>query len=464
VRDPRSSHVSWWRAPEWIFALFATLGGLMLIALIPPLAGGNEQLNFQRVAGIVAGELLIAPVALPGGIAGLLEITNRRFPEGAKPPYHYSRADFERVASLDLGADRPRRVQPSPIAVLHPVSYLPQVVAVAIGERAGLKPLVLFYVGRVTGLIAAILLTFGAIRIAPAYKFSFAAVALLPPVLFSRSTLDADQLTNGLAFLFLALVFREMAANGPVRPARIAAMALVAFFFAQAKSAYLLLPLLAFAIPERRFASPHARMRACALIALPGILATAAWMVLIKLTYFDAARYRTWSGVVDPHAQFALIMSHPLGFAMTLLRTIFATPFLPKIMVDFLGVFGPPVTMPVLFFPALAILLAGALLSDAPASHGVLRSPATRVLALAIAALTIVIILTLLYLQWTAYRARVVQGFNGRYIYPLAPLAFLVVPAAGRPVLGLCAAKWVAMLGALSLCGTCWVTWQTYFA
>ena len=40
--------------------------------------------------------------------------------------------------------------------------------------------------------------------------------ALLPTILFTRSTLDADQFTNGLAFLFLALTFGEIAAAGRI--------------------------------------------------------------------------------------------------------------------------------------------------------------------------------------------------------------------------------------------------------
>jgi uncharacterized membrane protein len=205
-------------------------------------------------------------------------------------------------------------------------------------------------------------------------------------------------------------------------------------------------------------------MLACALICLPGIVASAGWMVLLKLTYFDAARYRTWSGVVDPHAQFAWLAAHPLAFAATLLRTIFATPFIPKAIFDSLGVFGPPVAMPFLFFPALAILLAGAGLSDGPLARSALQSRRTRLLALAVSAATILIILTLLYLQWTAYGLHIVQGFRGSYLYPLAPLALLAVPASGTPVLSLSAGKWVLLLGTISLCGTCLITWQTYLA
>lgn len=452
----------WWLAPEWLFAFFATVGGLILIALIPPLAGGNEQLNFQRVAGVVSGEYLVGPVAMPGGVADLLDITDKRFPEGAKPPYHYLRADFSRLSALTLRADQPKLVQPSPIAVLHPISYVPQLAAVSAAEAVGARPLVLFYAGRLAGLLAALLLTFAAIRVIPAHKHGLAAIALLPPILFSRATLDADQMTNGLAFLFIALLYREIVADEPIRGARIAMLAAAAFVLAQAKSAYLLLPFLALAIPTARFASRRDRLLACALIVVPGILASVAWMLAIKLSYFDAARYRTWSGVVDPHAQFALVVAHPLEFALTLLRTIFATPFIPRVIMEFLGVFGPPVALPMPFYPALAIMLVAAILSGTGST--VLPTRSMRPLSLAIAAATILIVLTLLYLQWTAYGLHVVEGFRGSYLYPLAPLVLLAVPAAGRPVLGLRGEGWLLALGLTSLCGTLWLTWQTYLA
>lgn len=451
-------------APEWLFLIFALVGGLILVALIPPLAGGNEEMNFQRASMVANGHLLVKPAALPGGIADLLDITDRTFTEGAQPPLHYSRQQLDQVAALKLRANQPRIVQPNPIAVLNPVAYLPQAPAMAIGEEIGLTPLAIFYLGRLAGLVTGIALTFFAIRIVPAHKYGLAAIALLPPILFSRSTLDADQLTNGLAFLFLAITIREIAANGPIRARTIGGLALAAFLLAQAKSAYLLLPLLTLAIPAERFASAGRKAAACTLIALPGILASLGWMLLLKLTYFTDLTYRTWSGVVQPHQQLAAVLGHPFGYAAIVFRTLFTTPFIPRVIVEFFGVFGPPVQLPVILIIGIAALAMLAMLSGERVPAPVLRAWSARTLAIAIAVTTLLIILTLLYLQWTRLGGAVIDGFNGRYLYPLAPLVLLFMSTGGRRLFGLTSSGWLVSLGIVSLGATLWMTWWTYLA
>jgi uncharacterized membrane protein len=310
--------------------------------------------------------------------------------------------------------------------------------------------------------MAGIALTFFAIRIIPVYKHSLAGVALLPPMLFSRSTLDADQLTNGLAFLVLALTIRAIATRESLRPRTTGALSLGAFLLAQAKSAYLLLPLQALAIPATRFGSRRAKAIACSIICLPGIAASAVWMLLLKRGYFAEIKYRTWSGIVEPDAQVERVLSDPLAYAGTLLETVFGTAFAPNAVVHFLGVFGPPVMLPVLIIVTLGFLLIATVMTDERASEPQLRSPAVRLLAAGISAATLVLILTLLYVQWTHLGSPVVHGFSGRYLYPLVPLFLLLAPFVGRPLFGVRADFWLLALALLSAAATLWLTWATY--
>ena len=454
-----------WQSPEGLFALLAVIGGLVLIALIPPMGGGNERYNFHRAASVASGNLMVGPAVLPGGIPEFVETSRKTFREGMNPPYSYSRADFEEVASIPLQADEPRILQSDPIAVLHPISYLPQVPAIAVGQVLSLSPLVLFYLGRFAGLLAGVALAFYAIRMIPIHKHSLAAIALLPPVLFTRSTLDADQFTVGLALLFLALVIREIAARGRMTGRMLSVLAIGAFILAQAKSAYLLLPLLSLAIPVSRFSSMRAKVLACAIICLPGILASAVWMITLKLTYFDnIAQYRTWSGVVRPGEQMQFILSQPIDYARVVLTTVFSTPFIPKTVLEFLGTFGPAVSLPLLFYPIAGVLIAGVIYSEVRLPEGALTNWRTRAFATGIAAATILIILTLLYLQWTQYREPRIDGFQGRYLYPVIPLFLLALPTAGRPFLALAAPYWLLTLGLFSIAATWWQTWTTYLA
>jgi uncharacterized membrane protein len=308
-------------------------------------------------------------------------------------------------------------------------------------------------------------LTFAAIRAVPVHKHALAAVALLPPILFNRSTLDADQFTVGLAFFFLALVIREIAGTGRIGTRTLAAMAIGAFILAQCKSAYLLLPLLSLAIPVSRFGSVKSKFLACALICLPGIIASFAWMIALKLSYFDnILQYRTWSGVVRPQDQMQLILSQPLGYASIVLTTIFATSFIPKTVLEFLGAVGPAGPLPLAFYPVALTLLAGVIFSGPRITAPALTSSRLRSFAIGIAAATVLIVLTLLYVQWTRYLGPVIEGFQGRYLYPLAPLLLLVIPAAGKPFFNIPARGWLLAIGVLSIGATWSKAWAAFYA
>lgn len=447
-------------APEKLFLVAAIAGGLLLVALIPPVAGGNEQMNFRRVVSIANGHALVEPATVPGGIPQFLRVAERRFGEGARPPYGYSRSDFADAAAVALRPSQPAEIKPNPISVLSPASYLPQVPAVWLAQRLGLSPLAIFYSGRLAGLAAAIALIFFAIQTIPFHKHTLAAVALLPPLLFSRSTVDGDVFTVGIAFLFLALTMREIGGRGRISTPMIIGLALAAFFLAQAKSAYLLLPLLALAIPAERFGGGRRKALACAFIILPGLAASIAWLLIVKQTYLAGMTYRTWSGIADPDRQFALILANPFGYALVLLKTVFATILVPRATIDLLGVFGPPVVAPVFVFAAMALLLGATAASDRGAAFGW----RTRGLAVTLAAATVAIILTTVYMQWTRVGAPAVEGFNGRYLYPLAPLALLAIPSRAKRVFGLGASAWLLLLAIVSVPATLWVTAQTYWA
>lgn len=448
--------------PEYIFLFFAMLAGLALLVMITPFAGGNERMNYQRAVLIAGGHVQIAPAALPGGIQQILELTDKLLPEGTATRFRFTPEQDQQLRSIRLERDRPAVVPPNAIAVLHPVAYLPQVPAMAAGMQLDLSPLQLFWLGRAAGLAVGIMLTFWAIRVAPRNRYLLAAVALMPQMLFSRTTLDADQLTNGLAFLFLALLMREIVEEGRIPARRIAALAITAFLFAQAKSAYLLLPLLALAIPAERFESARQRTGAMVLIMLPGLIGSLAWMLILRHGYFAEAAYQTWSGIVVPDRQVQAVLSSPLDYVAVLLRTVFTTAFIPKAIFDFLGAFGPPVSVPLWFDLAIINLFVALLVAEPQVAGGKLDRAPLRLAAAGLSLVSVVIILTLLYVQWTRVGAPVIDGFNGRYLYPLAPLAVLMARGRGEPLLRLSAAHWLCVAGVLSVGATLWTTAQTY--
>jgi len=278
--------------------------------------------------------------------------------------------------------------------------------------------------------------------------------------MFGRSTVDADPFTNGLAFLFGATVLREMTGTGPIRSHRVYELAGMSFVLAQCKSAYLFLPLMMAAIPAARFASRGHRFGVLTAAVVPGAIASFAYMLALKFTYFAGIRYVTWAGEVAPDAQTAAILADPLGYVVVLLRSVFTTDLLPTTVLGFIGIFGPPVYMFFLFYPLIILTLLGVVLAD-PQRRGEIAGT-TQLLFAGLCAVSTLIVLTLLYLQWTGLGGRVILGFQGRYLYPLLPMLIAFVPTRQLALLGWEVRPWFMAHAVLCSSAVLWTTWATY--
>jgi len=449
--------------PEYLFLAFGGLASLILLILIPPLAGGNEPNNFQPVAAVAAGHVLIEPASVPGGIVKLLDASNRQFPENTPPPYHYSMAKLRALASIPLSRESPATLNPNAITVLNPISYIPQVVVYWTGLALDFSPLALFYLGRIAGALSGLLLTFLAIRRMPFHRYGMAALALLPTIVFSRTTLDADQITHGIAFYFVANAFAAMVEPRKLSCRALTTLVVSGLLIAQSKSAYFVLLQLVLAIPVARYGSRLRWLFASALIALPGTALNIAWMVALKHTYVAGLHYYTWAGHVYPDGQTAFILQHPLAYLGVLVRTIFTTNLIPLTLLGFIGIFGPPVAMPVVFYAVLVAALFCVLAGEGDAGSPSVPTAAKWLTASAFIS-GFVLLLTLIYIKWDSPGASVIQGFQGRYLFPLAAPALTCLPRSGsRAYLGLGVASWTAILAATSLFGTVFVTWTTYW-
>jgi hypothetical protein len=83
-------------------------------------------------------------------------------------------------------------------------------------------------------------------------------------------------------------------------------------------------------------------------------------------------------------------------------------------------------------------------------------------LALAAFAATFALILTLLYVQWTGFGAPTVQGFQGRYLYPVLSGLLMALPRRPAVLFGLSTTAWIAALAATATATTLAMTVSTY--
>jgi uncharacterized membrane protein len=424
--------------------------------LFPPLSVADEPGHFYRAVAITSGELLAE--RRPDGKVGavLPSSLERLVPElgvgELLPREPARRVDLQRVrAALGWPLDpADRRFVEFPTAALYPaVVHLPQALGVAAGRLLGLGPLWLVYLGRAGNLVVCTLVLAAAIRIATLGRWALCLLALTPMAVSSRASLSADGLTTAHAFLLVGAIARlAWGEVATIDRARLLAV-LVASLVALTKVPYAVL-LLTFAIvPRERW--ELARHRLLWSLGAGAVLAGLAFSVWTARTYETILRPG-----VDPGRQVLVAFAEPLRFAV-LVAEHYAR-YLPRYVAQGIGIqLGwLDVRLPVPPLCAYGIVFLGfALLAGTP---GVIVRWWQRAVAAAGIAASAVLVAASQYASWTPLRADFIDGVQGRYFLPVAPLLVLALhrrPAGEPPARAL--ALIVAVLHVL-VTGVAW--WQ----
>lgn len=419
---------------------FLVLGlpiGLFLAFLIPPSQGLDEPNHFFRVYSISSGNLVdpmnggrtgaVLPACVKDYALGL-------YSEGRQPvPFHL--AEFLRAPAGC--SSKPDIFQPfENTAIYSPVSYLPQVLGVSLGRRLGLSLPLVFYMGRLAGLLGFCALVYLALRLIPRGKAVLLAVALLPMSLTLAAEYSADGMTIALALLTIAGLVRCCVVDDATWRS-FALTAAAAAALALSKDAYWLLAAMLLLVPARLFPSPAVSVAA----RFGALLAIAALSIAWYLQVRDVSIAAGMSPGVDAHSQLTFIFDHPSHFARTVAQTLvgaqagyFAwTGFVSWIGFSRSAAAGTPQPPPI-------VVVIGYFLVVEGYRRSVLRpftwSTATGLRALfpvAVVLATAVLIVAVGYVTASPVAAPWVW-IQGRYFLPLAavPLVSLVMLNRGR--------------------------------
>ena len=380
----------------------AAVLGVAYVFITPPLEVPDETYHFWRPLFIAGGQLMPQHRAgpdsgtIPLGAQNLAYIMFTQKTGQGK----YTRAQMRLAWQLGAGLDRPKLVRfPNWYT---PVPYIPQTLAAGLLQWFGVRPLLVFYLGRLFNLAVALVLMALAMRAAPDFAAPLAAVTLLPMTMAQFSSWSADALTIALAALLTALLLGERAPRATIA---------VAFLLALCKPAYFLIALLVLAT----------RYRPAIKAAIAG--ASAAGTAL-SMAYASIGAYaQRMFDPVNPAAQMRCVLSDPMRFVRAVAHDI---PLNWRTYVEQLvGRFGGlvQVWMPAWFVMVEVALLIGVALTG--------RAKA-RALSLLIVASSVVGILLSQFLIWSIACGETIDGVQGRYFLPLLPLA-LTLPAIRRP-------------------------------
>lgn len=405
------------------FALAAVVFGMAIALLTPPFQVADEPGHFLRAYQISEGQL--RGVWRDGFGGGDMPISLLGIGAPFGNLWFHPHGKTSRQIILQA---LHRRIKPNhhqylefPGALYCPIVYAPQATGIALARWAGTGALALMYAGRLAMVLAYAGIGYFSLRMTPILQRGFFLLLMMPMALSLGASLSADAMTISLAAAATATALR--AAVDPqwkITPLRGAALA--AWFTAVALCKFVYFPVLVviLLIPTARFVSPGRRW---------------AWIGAILLIAGGAALFwaHTTPGIhgrvvrrddVAPMAQLHFIANHPLHFLDVLwLTTLADAGFMTLSFVGWLGWLDTHLASHVLEAYAIALLVMCIPEAEQPARWK-LSWPQIAMLLLA-AALSTAMLATLQYLFWTPVHGLLVDGMQGRYLIPLAPLVLV---------------------------------------
>jgi uncharacterized membrane protein len=415
------------------FGAIALFFGAAYALITPAFEVPDEVAHYWRATAAAYGHVVVGErVALPRGyrmIVWALALT----------------PDDARVTPERLRRGRGVMLQddyrdPTPVAGLYsPATYAPQIVAAAVARAAQARPFFSFFAGRLATLLFAVAGVVVVCRIAPAFRDLFETVALLPMTLFLFGSWSADALTIVAAFVTSALLLRAIvgvipsearnplpsrtgflavsaARNDTLTRGEIAAIVAAVAWLSLCKPPYVLLALLAFAIPRRRFVERSAWRRHSTFLTL---------VVAVMIAGTAASSAMTMSGMempsprtrpIDTRTQIRFVASDPLHFAGVIASDLreHGGDYVES-MTGRLGRYQLKLPRSVTALLLLMLVAVGV-------TAGPPLPPRARLLIVAITAAVALATLTYLYLTSSIAGGDVIEGTQGRYLLPLLPL------------------------------------------
>ncbi len=412
------------KSPEKAFVSIGLFFGILFLLVIPPFQVPDEPNHFFRAYQISEGKFVAEKRDnIVGGLIPQSLIDSLGIWDGIKfhPQSKTTTKQVLETFKISLQKDEKLFVGFPNTALYSPIPYLPQAIGIALGKAFYLSPIILMYLGRLTNLLISVYITFIGIKILPAFKWVFFLLALTPMATFQRSSLSADSFINGVAILLIAIITKYAFDRSKEKIVRndIFILCLLSILLSLSKQVYFLIPFLCFLIPKYKFATQKKYWVTCLFLSLTSAIAWIFWSFVIKEIYVPLRP----DAVVSTSEQARFVLSHPGKFAVIALNDFSLN--LDRHLKQFIGVLGWLDTdLPSSLLISYSHLLVAIALIDSRPNVIIRFKDKSKIIAVLFASIFLIYFLT--YLAWTPVGKEAVEGIQGRYFIPIAPLLFLL--------------------------------------
>lgn len=417
--------LSYLTVPENAFAFIAVIYGILFLVITPPFQVADEYNHFYRAFQI--SEAHIIAERQQNQVGGLLPkslvITANKVSQNLifHPENKQNTKNIFSVLSLPLDSYNRVFLHFPNTSLYSPIPYLPQAFGIALGKIMDFSPLLMMYLGRIFNLLVWVWLGFISIKTTPVYKWLIFLLLLTPMSLFQASSLSADPVTNGISLLLVTICLR-CAFEKSKRVPKVAfyIIVLLGMLLAISKQAYIPLIFLYLLIPIKKIRNKKSYFINFIALVLSTIFANAIWSFFIKGLIIPL---RPDVSNVSAGAQLMFLLGNPLNLFVVIQNSLSIHGI--EYINQFIGVLGwldTPLPPMYIWFHLIILLLVSLLNNQ----EKVTISLKQKLIIFMSLSLSFIIIMALVYLSWTPVGKNVIEGVQGRYFIPIAPLFFFL--------------------------------------
>ncbi|WP_165496225.1 DUF2142 domain-containing protein [Alloscardovia theropitheci] len=421
-----------------LFAVIAMVFGTIFVSIAPPFWGNDGMSQFARAYQISRGHF--APVEINWGDTG--KSWGGRIPTDVWNLYVHTSDDlgknpaepaaeindiakYHELGSKKFSSSEQTIVWFTNTASYSPAAYIPISLTALVAEYVFHATITqtLWSMAFVSLLCYVIPVALGIFALRKSrLQWVIFALGLVPPMMAQISSITADSLTNGIAFLFLALIMKSLIAKQDLTKFEYAELAFSTLFLPVSKPTYIGLIFLACAVPLKKFSPLIARLAKAVTLSVSCAL-FAWWSVLSAdtATYsaFYRADYSTSTFGLKP--SFNWILTHPFGFIKQLFYAyVYRENFIFMNLIGSSGIRVPDTAMIVSWIAVIVALIA------VPYTFVTVRQRWGLILS---TLATFALIFGSLYISFTPVGFYLLDGVQGRYFFPLYPLFAILVLA-----------------------------------
>lgn len=402
---------------ENIFLIYGIAFGLLYLIILPIGTVPDEAAHFRRAYEISEGHLIsdknkdgVGGRKLPTSISTTFSLdvhksTYKQVINLIAKTKDYKEKSFQTFGNTSLYAA---------------VCYIPQAAGILIGRILHLPMVLVAYLARLFNLACFLAIIYFSIKYIPINKKIIILTVFLPISMQAASSIQPDALTNAISFALLSFVLYKIDNKKRLTKKEKILMCSLAIIMSLCKIVYIPICLLLYLLPESCFSNKRDKYRKITLLGLLVVILNLVWL-LISSSYLVEFQEGVNSGL-----QVKWILTNPIKYMTVLFNTINQKGmyYFFTSLGSYLGYFDmllSEVYLAIYFLFAIYVLST----ENNKISKSILKG-LNKFLVVFIILVCVALIFTSLYVQWTAHKAEIISGVQGRYFIPLFLMISLI--------------------------------------